>query len=178
MSDTYEIENNAIDGEDEMGSLNHSTLQTNLAGLLKFKCDKKLAVMTELSLDISQHDISQYDLEASTELKPDVCAYLKRPVIPDGKNDLIKVSQMPDLVIEILSPRQSIDYLVRKTKAYFELGVRTGWLVNPDQKIITVYSRSSHHLRSKTFALDTTPEVIDDILCLRFLMREIFDEEE
>ncbi len=94
MSDTYEIENNAIDGEDEMGSLNHSTLQTNLAGLLKFKCDKKLAVMTELSLDISQHDISQYDLEASTELKPDVCAYLKRPVVPEGKNDLIKVSQI------------------------------------------------------------------------------------
>ncbi|RKZ40900.1 MAG: hypothetical protein DRQ49_06930 [Gammaproteobacteria bacterium] len=177
MSDTYEIENNAIDGEDEMGSLNHSTLQTNLAGLLKFKCDKKLAVMTELSLDISQHDISQYDLEASLELKPDVCAYLKRPVIPEGKNDLIKVSQMPDLVIEILSPRQSIDYLVRKTKAYFELGVRTGWLVNPDQKIITVYSRPKQNLRSKTFALDTTPEVIDEIIDLRFLMREIFEEE-
>ncbi len=85
---------------------------------------------------------------------------------------------MPDLVIEILSPRQSVDYLVRKTKAYFELGVRTGWLVNPDQKIITVYSRSSHHLQSKTFALDTTPEVIDEIIDIRFLMREIFEEEE
>jgi Uma2 family endonuclease len=178
MSDIYEIENNAIDGEDEMGSLNHSTVQTNLAGLLKFKCDKKLAVMTELSLDISQHDISQYDLEASAELKPDVCAYLKRPVIPEGKNDLIKVSQMPDLVIEILSPRQSVCYLVRKTKAYFELGVRTAWLVNPDQKIITVYSLPSHHLRGKTFALDTTPEVIDEIIDIRFLMREIFEEEE
>ncbi|MCK5524486.1 MAG: Uma2 family endonuclease [Thiomargarita sp.] len=178
MSELYEIENNAIDGEDEMGSLNHSTVQTNLAGLLKFKCDKKLAVMTELSLDISQHDISQYDLDASAELKPDVCAYLKRPVIPEGKNDLIKVSQMPDLVIEILSPRQSVDYLVRKTNAYFELGVRTGWLVNPDQKIITVYSRPERNLRGKTFALDTTPEVIDDIIDIRFLMREIFEEEE
>ncbi len=47
MSDIEEIENNAIDGEDEMGSLNHSMVQTNLAGLLKFKCDKKLAVMTD-----------------------------------------------------------------------------------------------------------------------------------
>jgi len=178
MSDTYKIENNAIDGEDEMGSLNHSMVQTNLAGLLKFKCDKKLAVMTELSLDISQHDISQYELEASAELKPDVCAYLKRPVIPKGKNDLIKVSQMPDLIIEILSPRQSVDYLVRKTKAYFELGVRTGWLVNPDQKIITVYSRPKQFLQTKTFALDTTPEIIDPIIDLRLLMREIFEEEE
>ena len=178
MSDTYEIENNAIDGEDEVGSLNHSMVQTNLAGLLKFKCDKKLAVMTELSLDISQYDISKYDLEASVELKPDVCAYLKRPVIPAGKNDLIKVSQIPDLVIEILSPRQSIDYLVRKTKAYFELGVRTSWLVNPDQKIITVYSRPSLHMQGKTFALDTTSEVIDDIIGIRLLMKEIFEEED
>jgi len=175
MSDREEIENNAIDGEDEMGSLNHSLVQTNLAALLKLKCDKNLAVMTELSLDISQYDISQYELEASAELKPDVCAYLKRPIIPEGKNDLIKVSQMPDLVIEILSPRQSIDYLVRKTKAYFELGVKTGWLVNPEQKIITVYSQPSHHLRYKTFALDTIPEVIDEILGIRFLMREIFE---
>ena len=178
MSDTYKIENNAIDGEDEMGSLNHSMVQTNLAGLLKFKCDKKLAVMTELSLDISQHDISQYELEASAELKPDVCAYLKRPVIPKGKNDLIKVSQMPDLIIEILSPRQSVDYLIRKTKAYFELGVRTGWLVNPNQKIITIYSQHSRHLRYKTFALDTTPEVIDEIIDIRFLIKDIFEEEE
>lgn len=178
MSDTSEIENNAIDGEDEMRSLNHSIVQTNLAGLLKFKCDKKLAVMTELSLDISQYDISQYDLEASTELKPDVCAYLKCPVVPDGKNDLIKVSQMPDLVIEILSPRQSIDYLVRKTRAYFELGVRTGWLVNPDQKIITVYSPTKQNLRSKTFALDTTPEIIDEHINVRLSMKEIFEEKE
>ena len=173
MSDTYEIENNAIDGEDEIGSLNHSTVQTNLAGLLKFKCEKKLAVLTELSLDISQHYLSKYDLDAKDELKPDVCAYLKRPVIPDGKNDLIKVSQMPDLVIEILSPRQSIGYLIRKIKAYFELGVKTGWLVNPEQKIITVYSQSS---QQKTFALDTTPKIIDEIIDINFPLIEIFED--
>ena len=178
MTDTFAIENNAIDGEDEMGSLNHSTVQTNLAGLLKFKCDKKLAVMTELSLDISQHDISQFELDASTELKPDVCAYQQRLVIPEGKNDLIKVSQMPDLVIEILSPRQSINYLLRKTKAYLKLGVKTGWLVNPEQKIITIYSKSEQNLCSKTFAKDITPEIIDEIIDLRFLMKDIFEDEE
>jgi hypothetical protein len=49
MNYSYELENNAIDGEDEMGSLNHSTVQINLGDLLKFKCDKKLFVMSELS---------------------------------------------------------------------------------------------------------------------------------
>ncbi len=176
MSDTYAIENNAIDGEDEMGSLNHSIVQTNLAFLLKLS--KKFAVMTELSLDISQHDLSKYDIDAKEELKPDVCAYLKRPVVPDGKNDLLKVSQMPDLAIEILSPRQAISYLVRKINAYFELGVKSSWLVDPEQKIITVYSRPKRHLRRKPFALDTAPEIIDETMDIQLPIGEIFDEEE
>ncbi len=176
MSETYQVENNAIDGEDEMGSLNHSTVQANLAFLLKLS--KKFAVMTELSLDISQHDLSKYDLDAKEELKPDVCAYLKRPAVPDGRNDLLKVSQMPDLIIEILSPRQAVSYLVRKIKAYFELGVKSCWLVDPDQKIIIVYSLSKRHLRRKPFSLDTAPEVIDEMMDIRIPHEEIFGEEE
>ena len=177
MSDIYEIENNAIDGEDEIGSLNHSTVQTNLAGLLKFKCEKKLAVMTELSLDISQHDLSKYDLDVKEELKPDVCAYFKRPKIPDEKDDLLTVSTMPDLAIEILSPRQAVNYLVRKTKAYFALGVKSCWLVIPATQTINVYSRHQRHLRRKTFALETK-EVTDDITGIRLPMRDIFEEDE
>jgi len=174
MSDIYEIENNAIDGEDEMGSLNHSTVQTNLAGLLKFKCEKKLAVMTELSLDISQHDLSKYDLDAKEELKPDVCAYFKRPKIPAEKDDLITVLIMPDLAIEILSPRQAINYLVRKTKAYFALGVKSCWLVIPATQTINVYSPPKQHLRCKTFASDAE-EVIDNITGIRLSMIDIFE---
>lgn len=44
MSDTDEFENNALEGEDNMESLNHSIVQANLGGLLKFKCEQKLAV--------------------------------------------------------------------------------------------------------------------------------------
>ncbi|MDQ7091605.1 MAG: hypothetical protein Q9M50_13380 [Methylococcales bacterium] len=93
MSDNDAFENNAIEGEDEIGSLNHSMIHANLGGLLKFKCDQQRAVMNELSLDISQYDLSEYDLGANGEFKPDVCAYRHCPVIPKGKGDLIKVSQ-------------------------------------------------------------------------------------
>jgi Uma2 family endonuclease len=174
MSDSYEIENNAIDGEDEMGSLNHSTVQTNLAGLLKFKCEKKLAVMTELSLDISSHDLSPYQIEAKGELKPDVCAYFKRPVIPDETDDLLTVSAMPDLAIEILSPKQALNYLVRKIKAYLALGVKSCWLVIPATQTINIYSRSKQPLQHRTFTLET-PEIIDDIIGIRLSMEEIFE---
>lgn len=35
------------------------------------------------------------------------------------------------LVIEILSPRQALDYLIRKIHAYFKLGVKSCRLVMP-----------------------------------------------
>lgn len=173
MSDICQIENNAINGEDEMGSLNHSTVQTNLAGLLKFKCEKKLAVMTELSLDISSYDLSPYHLETQSELKPDVCAYFKRPIIPDEVDDLLTVSTMPDLVIEILSPRQALNYLVRKIKAYFALEVKSYWLVIPVTQTIHVYSRPKQHLQHKIFASETS--VIDKIIGIRLSMADIFE---
>ncbi|OQY44451.1 MAG: hypothetical protein B6247_30240 [Candidatus Parabeggiatoa sp. nov. 2] len=172
MSDSYELENNAIDGEDEMGSLNHSTVQINLGGLLKFKCDKKLAVMSELSLDISQYDLSEYDIDAKEELKPDVCAYRKRPIIPKGKTDLVKVSQMPDLVIEILSPRQAVDYLIRKMNAYFKLGVKSGWLVIPSLDEVRVFSQPRSY---KSFDLNST-EIVDEVMEIQLPIASVFAE--
>jgi Uma2 family endonuclease len=170
MTDRYEIENNAIDGEDEMGSLNHGTVQNNLGGLLKFKCDKKLAVIIELSLDISHYDLSKYELGVQEELKPDICAYIKRPVIPDGKDDLVKVTQMPDLTIEILSPRQAIGYLLRKTKAYFELGVKSSWLVIPPLDEVRVFSQPNSY---KSFDLNHT-EIIDEVMEIHLPIAEVF----
>ncbi len=170
MSDSYEIENNAIDGEDEMGSLNHSTVQINLGGLLKFKCDKELAVMSELSLDISQYDLSEYALGVKDEFKPDICAYLKRPIIPKGKNDLVRVSQMPDLAIEILSPRQAVDYLVRKINAYFKLGVKSCWLVIPSLDEVRVFSQPRSY---KSFDLNST-KIVDEVMDIRLPIANVF----
>jgi len=172
MSDSYELENNAIDGEDEMGSLNHSTVQVNIGGLLKFKCDHKLAVMSELSLDISQYDLSDYDLGVKEEFKPDVCAYLKRPVVPKGKSDLVKISQMPDLAIEILSPRQAVDYLVRKINAYFELGVKSCWLVIPSLDEVRVFSQPRSY---KSFDLNNI-EIVDDVMEIHLPIANVFAE--
>ena len=171
MGDVHDFAQDAIDGEEPVGSLNHGTVQTNIAGLLRFRCEKKLAVITELSLDISHYDLSKYELYAKDELQPDVSAYFKRPIIPEGKNDLLKVTQMPDLAVEILSPKQSIDYLIRKINAFFELGVRSCWLVVPANESVTVYSapKAFKHCGSATI------DVIDDTLGIRLPVKEIFD---
>jgi Uma2 family endonuclease len=169
MSDTYEIENNAIDGEDEMGSINHSLAQAKLTILLGSY--DRLTIMTELSLDISQHDLSKYRLDAKNELKPDICAYLEPPVIPEGEDDLVTVSQMPDLAIEVLSPRQAVSYLVRKIKAYFELGVRSCWLVIPPAKTINVYSQPN---KNNPFGMNDT-EVVDEVMDIHLPIQKVFN---
>ncbi|MDM8558364.1 hypothetical protein [Candidatus Parabeggiatoa sp. HSG14] len=63
-----------IEGEvQEMGSLNHSIAQTQIAGLLLN--DERFRAMVELSLDASQTDLSEFGLKTKEELKPDVCLY-------------------------------------------------------------------------------------------------------
>jgi Uma2 family endonuclease len=171
MSDSYEVENNGIDGEVPMGSLNHSSVQFKLGSLLDQSAGDQLHFATELSLDISQHDLSEYKLDSKYEIKPNICAYIHFPVIPDKVDDLLTVSQMPDLAIEILSPRQSIGYLIRKTKAYFELGVKSCWIVNPSMQTVTVYS---HPNQRKSFDIERDTEVIDEVMVLCLPMKEIF----
>lgn len=168
MSDTYKIENNAIAGEDDLGSVNHSLTQARLTSLLDD--DERFSVLTELSLDISQHDLSKFRLDAKEEVKPDVCAYLKPPVIPDDEDDLITVSQMPDLAIEVLSPRQAHSYLIRKVKAYFELGVKSCWLVIPDLKTVYIYSQSTEY---RTFTKDDS-ELFDEVMSIRLPIAKVF----
>ena len=45
----------------------------------------------------------------------------------------------PDLVIEILSPSNNAIEMERKFKLYQEAGVREYWIVNPENKSITVF---------------------------------------
>jgi hypothetical protein len=47
MSDSYKIENNAIAGEDDIGSMNHNLAQARLTSLLDD--DERFTVMTEFS---------------------------------------------------------------------------------------------------------------------------------
>jgi len=169
MSDNYELENNAIDGKDETGSVNHSFTQVMIASLLV--SDSRFTVFSELSLDISQYDLSKYRLGIEDEIKPDVCSYLNAPVIPDEEDDLVKVAQMPDLAIEILSPRQSVSYLIRKTNAYLATGVKSCWLVIPANKYIAVYSGTNQY---KSFDVQHDTELVDDAMDIRLPIVQVF----
>ncbi|MEN8220216.1 MAG: Uma2 family endonuclease [Pseudomonadota bacterium] len=160
----------AIDFEEEdsdIGSWAHSSIQTNLAGLLRN--DGRFRVLVELSLDVSQVDLSQFGL-TKKELKPDVCLYTKKKRVEPG-GDILRMSEMPSLAIEILSPKQNISELSAKQNAYFALGIKSYWLVLPINETITVYSAPN---RFESYGTKEV-ELIDEVMDIRLPMKDIFE---
>ncbi|HDN26754.1 MAG TPA: Uma2 family endonuclease [Thioploca sp.] len=162
-----------IDEEErpKMGSVNHSLAQSQLTALLSN--DKRFRTMIELSLDASQIDLSQFGLKAKDELIPDICIYHKANVSrPTEKGrDILKMPQMPSLVIEILSPKQTINEILTKFDAFFALGVKSCWLVVPATESITVYSAPTDF---KTFGTEVA-EIIDTGMDIHLSRENIFE---
>jgi len=153
----------------KMGSWNHSMTQSRVVSLLSN--DERFVAPVELSLDVAQTDLSPFGLKAKGELIPDVCLYLKNGTRPKRGDDILKMSEMPLLVIEILSIKQSIDDILNKIKAYFALGVKSCWLIVPMNESVTVYA-SPHQF--KTFGTDST-EIIDETVDIRLPIQKLFE---
>jgi Uma2 family endonuclease len=138
-------------------------------------------VFVELSLDASACglDLSKFGIKNKDELKPDVCVYLKTSAPKsegDGEkrldSDIIRVPKPPALVIEVLSPSQSVNELLRKLDAYFAMGVQSAWLVIPSLEEIKVFSPEKNR---KNFEVGTDEEVIDETLDIRLPIKKIFE---
>jgi Uma2 family endonuclease len=118
----------ATDYESERGkpmpSRNHSMAQFYLT-LAFSPYQDKYSILPELSLELG-----------GNPLTPDICVYPK--LASDWRHDEIKMTDPPLTAVEILSPTQGIDDLVRKSDAYFAAGVKSCWIVLPAVKGIAV----------------------------------------
>ena len=65
----------------------------------------------------------------------------------------------PDLVIEILSPSNTAIEMERKLKLYQDAGVREYWIVDPENKGLTVYRFHEGAISFFTYKKDTTVPV-------------------
>jgi len=149
---------------DDMGSYNHSFLQAKLAALF-FSMDKYVA-LTELSLDIGGLDTGELHIRLKDHIKPDVCIYPERKM--NLTHDILKMSEMPLLAIEILSPVQGVQTVLDKFKVYFELGIKSCWLVYPSAATVAVYSSAD------AFKVFNTGDIIDEVLNIQLPVSEIF----
>ncbi len=148
-----------------MGSCNHSAIQANLAFFLKRMGD--YSVFIELSLDIGSLDLSKFNIKLEDEIKPDICIYSKRKI--NRLSDIPKMSEMPLLAIEILSPAQGTQAVLDKFKVYFKLGVKSCWLVEPVSGAVTIFSSPD---KARAFVAD---ELADEVLDLRLPVKELFE---
>ena len=167
MSELLEFEDDILEDEEhEMGSLNHSLTQSQIIVLLS--ANKQFKIIPELTLDASQIDLTQFSIKPKKELIPDICVYPN--TIKRKRHDILRMIEMPLLVIEIVSPAQSIEEILFKFDAYFALGIKSCWLIVPANEAVTVYSQPD---KFKTFGTNDT-EIIDEITDIRLSNRAIF----
>jgi Uma2 family endonuclease len=122
---------------------------------------------------VALHKLKQYSVfsELALQLKKDyiadVCIYPKRK-IHFAAGDMIKMTEVPLMVVEILSPTQGTQEILEKFVAYFQDGIQSCWLIIPVAQSVTVYSSME---QARTF---TQGEVIDSVLDIRIPVEEIF----
>ena len=107
-----------------MPSKNHGLVQYFL-GLAFSRYSDRFTVIPELSLELG-----------GPPLVPDLSVYPKLPI--DWLHDEIKMTDPPLTVVEILSPTQGTDELIRKADEYFKGGVKCFWIVQPSLKVVAV----------------------------------------
>jgi Uma2 family endonuclease len=101
------------------------------------------------------------------EYIPDLCVYPKRKVDLSA-DDIIRMTEMPIGIMEVLSPRQSILDIQEKFPVYFNAGVKSCWLVVPPTQTVTVYAVPGQGQLFKT------GNVIDPVLDIELSLEEIF----
>lgn len=110
-------------------------------------------------------------MKAKEEMIPNICVYDSNTVEFIEIDDVLKMSDMPHLAIEVISPRQSLTEIINKFKAYFALGIQSCWLVMPAIKSITVYSQLNQY---KTFDLNDH-DILDEVMEIRLPLQKIFN---
>lgn len=76
--------------------------------------------------------------DRQTVLVPDV-AFVTAERVPQGRARKHFPRLAPDLVVEVLSPSDRMRQAREKVALYLEAGVRLVWLVDPDERTVTVF---------------------------------------
>lgn len=108
-----------------MPSKNHAKLQQRIGVEIAVHYGNQYETYSELSLE-----------EPNPPYVPDLCLF---PVEPSNwREDEVRVSEVPLIVIEIVSPSQTDTELTRKARDYFAAGTKSYWLVQPVLRTIFV----------------------------------------
>jgi Uma2 family endonuclease len=105
-------------------------------------------------------------------------AFLSWDRLPDRRvPDDAYPAVVPDLVVEVLSPSNSRDEMVRKRQEYFDAGVTLAWMVDPRTRSVDVYTSPTRFTPlTEADALDGGAVLPGFILPLRALFAELDEQ--
>ncbi|MCP4109469.1 MAG: Uma2 family endonuclease [Desulfobacteraceae bacterium] len=113
-------------------SLNHSYLCKRL--IVELEKTEQWEAWPELTLDIE------------TGIIPDIAVYERDALRPNFHEDIMKCAVLPTLVIEVVSPSQSIHELMQKAEKFLRAGIPAVWTIEPYGKIIYVSQKASRNV--------------------------------
>jgi Uma2 family endonuclease len=90
----------------------------------------------------------------------------------DGK----RCNGAPDMIIEILSPNSAKRDLIIKFNKYQQAGVREYWVVNPDNKIVSVHILENGKYVTSAYS-DTDTVSVHVLDGCEIDLREVLEEE-
>ena len=139
----------------------HSRLQAQLLRLIDRLGTPALDALPELRVTF-----------AGQSLVPDLAVFLRERVPVDEHGELEDdVFVPPDLVVEIVSPRQVVTTLVRRCVWYVDHGVRAALLVDPSDRSIILFRPDA---ATQTLRGDAVVDLSDLAPELRFSASELF----
>ena len=127
MNEASLLKSEDIEEDRPMPSRNHSRVAHRLSVALD-ACAERLEVHQQLSLALD-----------GWKTVPDLALFSPGALSDDWLTDEDEVTIAPELVIEILSPHQSVQPLIDKFRQYFHHGVKSCWLVEPATRVISVF---------------------------------------
>jgi Uma2 family endonuclease len=111
---------------------NHGKISLRIAGKLEsFVRRKKLGVVFDSS--------TGFRLSPDNCLSPDAAFYSTERLARMRPLPAVFLREAPDLVVEVLSPRDSLKQMGAKMEKYFERGCRMAWVSDPKNKTAIVY---------------------------------------
>lgn len=140
-----------------MPSRNHARVAQRIAYYLEARYGESLEIMPQLSLRLNGW--------ASI---PDLSVYRKGNLSSDWNSDEEEVEQAPLLVVEVLSPHQTLGPLMDKIQRYLREGVLSAWLVQPMTRTVILSSREGAH---RAFSEGV---VKDDLIGVEMPLEKVF----
>lgn len=129
-------------------SLYHSAIAINIGGELVKQ--KEFRAHSELTVVIDNVDY-----------QPDISVYKRKELHYISEQDEIKAQELPLLAIEIVSPSQTMNDLIKKADFYIEAGIQSAWIVHPQTHSITVKTKDSAKIYHEGVLEDVTGIKVD-----------------